>query len=112
MAQNDQGKWFARLDWADDDKFENFGAKKSVNRQVNASDNCNRSDSVQAMKKGKGHLLKHLSATEKRKTSLPKTILTKMAEDSRKALEDNFDQTAIRSEIVKKKSMFKSNFRL
>ena len=64
------------------------------------------------MKKSKGHLLKHLSATEKKKTSLPKTILTKLAEDSRKTLEDSFDQTAIRQKIVKKQSMFKSNFRL
>ena len=40
------------------------------------------------------------------------SALVGLIENSRKTLEDDFDQTAIRKDIVKRKSLFKSNIKL
>ena len=40
------------------------------------------------------------------------SALAKLVEDSRKSLEEGFDQTAMRKDVVKRKSIFKSNLKL
>lgn len=40
------------------------------------------------------------------------SILTKLAGESRKIVENNFDHTRLRTDIVQKKSMFKTELQL
>lgn len=97
-----QGSWFARLDWTDDDKFENFGANKSVHQRVVATDYLvDPADPASQSLPRRGGRRPSKAAKPNAQGKKPaNTILAKLAEDSRKALEENFDQTGLRQKIV------------
>ena len=84
--------WFSKLDWYDDDQYEHFGHDKTVNHQV-----------TKVNKPKAAHIDRRLKEA---------SALARLVENSRQTLEEGFDQTAMRKDIVNRKSLFRSNIKL
>lgn len=96
----EEGAWFKKLDWTEEEQFANFGLNKQVNRTTNLSDLMQPPREQQTMQIKRSRNARNAS------------ILGALVEESHRHFETDFDQSKIRREITQKKSMFKHSIKV